>query len=446
MRLLILLITLFYFSAAPAGPDTLTIQQTLFLQARSALQQHNNARFQTLAFTLQGYVLYPYLVYWQLLQNIDQISQQQINAFAKEYNDVPLTNLLREKWAAAHLPSSSIISITKNSLTTPTTETLIRNAITQQDWVQVNKLIAQLSSQQRATSTWQYWHAYALAKQNNLAAANSIYKKLATQMDYYGWLASEQLNSIYNVGQAAAQRLPDNFVRERVAHPDLQNNVGIQRAHELYILQFYPDARREWNWEINTLNNDQLIAAAYLAQQWGWYDRAIITAAKIPNENDLTLRFPLAYDTEIKTAAKKFNLDPAWVFAIARQESGFTPDLKSNAGAFGLMQVMPHTAHLLTKDFSLPIHTENNFALLNINTNIQLGCAYLKQLLGWFKGNIVLATAAYNIGPTALQKHLADYKTLGDAAWIETLPWRDTREYVKDVLLAKAVYRQQLNQ
>jgi soluble lytic murein transglycosylase len=474
MKILRLLITLCIFCVAIAQADsnTLSIQRTLFLRAHDAVQQHHTAQFQTLCLALQGYALYPYLVYWNLLQNIDHISKTQVDVFAKTYADTPLADLLKEKWAAAHLPPSPIKNVgwisrrrnpptvvdnaialarnhdpqamaALNKIPAPESNSLVkewrvRTAILQQNWYAVISLINQLSPTERATTCWQYWRAYALAKTNNLVTANAIYKKLATQLDYYGWLASQQLhlNEFYHPSPALRATSP--------TRGEVKTYPGFQRAHELYILKFYSDARREWNWELNKLTPAQLTAAAYLAQQWGWYDRAIITAAKAHDYHDLTLRFPLAYAAEIKAAAKQFNLDPAWAFAIARQESGFTADLKSNAGAFGLMQVMPHTAHLLSKEFSLPLDTENAFYLLNVNTNTQLGCAYLKQLSTWFKGNIVMATAAYNIGPTALQKYLAGYKTLGSAAWIETLPWQATREYVKNVLLAKAIYQQQL--
>lgn len=472
MRVILLLFTVFYLIFAQADTDTLVTQRTLFLQAHLALEQHQQAQFQQLRDKLQNYILYPYLVYWELLQNIDQVSEQQITDFQQTYSDTPLTLRLREVWTEQHIPHPPTRATSRSPLQVNTPEqqlviqaidlarkhdpqaaialanipaTLtnhtvrewrVRTAIFQQNWPAVNRTIAQLTPEERATSCWQYWHAYALARENNNNAAQIIYQQLSEQVDYYGLLASEQLHQPYQ---------PKNVIYPVNAEDlaQLENLTTIQRAHELYILNFLPDARREWDWKINSLNKTQLRAAAYLAAQWQWHDRAIIAAAKAGDKNALALRFPLAYARSITIAAKQFSLDPAWIFAIMRQESGCMPDAKSAAGALGLMQVLPKTAKTsLLPPILLRGEPINTGSLLDVNTNILLGSAYLKQLLGWFHNNITMATAAYNIGPTAIQKYLPAYSRLGSAAWIETLPWRETRDYVKSVLLARAIYQQ----
>lgn len=310
----------------------------------------------------------------------------------------------------------------------------IRVALINQNWLQVSYWLSKLPPQQRLSSSWRYWQARALAAQQQNAAADAIYGALATQFDYYGLLASQQLHHTY-------QPLIVNQAPTSQAIANIAQLPAMQRAHELYYLHLDGDARREWNWQLEYLTQPQLRAAAYLAKQWGWADRTIITAAKAGDFNNLALRFPIAYVAEIKIAAKESGLDPAWLFAIIHQESGFMSDAKSSAGALGLMQVMPQTAKFLASTLSITVHPQSNYALLDANTNILLGSTYLKQLSARYADNKIIATAAYNVGPTAIKKWLPLYKTLDNDAWIETLPWRETREYVKNVMLATAAYQ-----
>lgn len=306
----------------------------------------------------------------------------------------------------------------------------IRNAIASHDWSRVSDLIAKLSPSERNTSCWQYWLARSLAAQHQLEEARTIYHTLANSIGYYGLLASYQLQTFYQPLTETSSISP-SLLRQ------LEKLPAIQRARELYYLGLLGDARREWEWALKGMDNQQLYAAAYLAEQWNWYDRAIATLAKTPYQNNFAIRFPLAYPQQVMASASKLALNPAWVYAIIRQESAFMPDAKSSVGAVGLMQLMPATAKLLDR---------GDYSLVDANVNIRLGSTYLKQLLGWYNGAEVPTTAAYNVGPGALKKWLPLRQSLDDDVWIEVLPWQETRNYLKNVLFATAIYQQRLAQ
>jgi soluble lytic murein transglycosylase len=214
-------------------------------------------------------------------------------------------------------------------------------------------------------------------------------------------------------------------------------------------------ARLEWNNVIKSLNEKQRYIAASIASELNWHDRNIIVAAidqgKINNPNKtseldqnayLHLKYPLGYQESIIKYAKKYHLDPAWVFAISRQESAFISDAKSSAGALGLMQLMPTTAQKLARKNNIPYH--DKLSLLNETTNISLGSAYLHNMLNDNKGNQILATAAYNAGPGRVRQWMKNSKPVATDVWIELVPFYETRNYLKRVITNTAVYRSRL--
>ena len=171
-----------------------------------------------------------------------------------------------------------------------------------------------------------------------------------------------------------------------------------------------------------------------------WYDRAIFTLAKVGYLNDVNLRFPLGFANDIKQYAGDQKINPAWAFAITRRESSFMPDANSPAGAKGLMQIMPGTAKQLARK------TISNRYLFEAKNNIKLGTKYLRNLLDRHDGNQVLATAAYNAGPYRVKSWLKNAESLPADVWIETIPYKETREYVKSVLAYQQIYQHKVGQ
>ena len=179
--------------------------------------------------------------------------------------------------------------------------------------------------------------------------------------------------------------------------------------------------------------------ASKLAYELGWYDRAIFTLANVGYLNDVELRFPLAFDTAIKQQAGKQNINPAWAFAITRRESSFMSDANSSAGAKGLMQVLPATAKQVDRRMT-------SKKLLNADDNIKIGTKYLKRLLDRHQGNPILATAAYNAGPHRVKQWLQNTPSLPADMWIETIPFKETRDYVKSVMAYQQIYQLKVGQ
>ena len=184
----------------------------------------------------------------------------------------------------------------------------------------------------------------------------------------------------------------------------------------------------------------QQLSAAKLAYDNGWYDRAIFALADAGYWDDVEMRFPMVYNKEIQKHSKAAQVDPAWAMAITRRESTFIPTAKSPVGAQGLMQIMPRTAkHIAGRNVKAE-------ALYNPNTNIDMGTDYLRYLLRANDNNLVFATASYNAGFSNVQRWIPKHRQMELDVWIETIPFKETREYVKAVLAYYQIYNIRMNQ
>ncbi|MCS5711835.1 transglycosylase SLT domain-containing protein [Candidatus Berkiella aquae] len=311
----------------------------------------------------------------------------------------------------------------------------VRNALANHDWSCALKWIDKLSSEQQADVSWQYWRARALDGLNEHQQAQAIYKTIATTRNYYGFLASLYLKQPLSLQHQTPQIPPQ--VAEQV-----QQYPGIVRFKELMLLGKISPARIEWFAAVDKMNEQEKIAAAKFAQGQELYDIAIFTMAKCEFRDDVPLRFPLAHQQDIVSNANQHNLDPAWVFAIARQESAFFTDAISPAGARGLMQLLPSTAKIMAKQYDVKFDCDT--LLHTPFVNVKLGTVYLKNLKHRMYDNIILATASYNAGPGSITRWLPTQKPEEADIWIETIPYKETREYVKNVLAFTSIYRQQL--
>ncbi|MGJ8694048.1 MAG: transglycosylase SLT domain-containing protein [Thalassotalea sp.] len=280
---------------------------------------------------------------------------------------------------------------------------------------------------------WQYWYGRSLLATNEEVLGYKILAEVSNERHYYGFLAAGLLNKPVNLKHMPAA------ISEQEKFEVLDSSAG-KRAFEFFHLGRYLQARSEWNFWQTTLNDRQKLVAAKLAYDRGWYDRAIFTLAKVGFLDDVELRFPLAFNLDIVESATKNNINPAWAFAIARRESSFMSDAHSPVGASGLMQLMPATAKQLARK------RVTRKKLYNPQENVKLGTKYLQQLLQRYKGNQVLATAAYNAGPHRVNQWLKDRPELPADIWIETIPFKETREYVKSVMAYQQIYLLKLGQ
>ncbi|MCW8944401.1 MAG: transglycosylase SLT domain-containing protein [Sedimenticola sp.] len=315
-------------------------------------------------------------------------------------------------------------------------ESRLRGALKNQAWPEIVQWIAELPEPLKQSDRWQYWQARALSETGNKAAAQETFQALAKERSYHGFLAADRQDNKYRFDSTPLDL-------EQKAIDQLAKRPGLMRARELFQLGRFLDARREWQMTIGQLNRLDLKRVSKLAQSWGWHDRAIFTLARTGYWDDLELRFPLEHMTLVEEKSSAKDLDNAWVFAVMRQESAFSSDAHSPAGARGLMQLMPATAKYIAKKEKLKAPKKSH--LYQPEVNITLGTAYLNYVYRQLGMNQVLATAAYNAGPHNVRKWLPD-ATLPADIWVELIPFNETRRYTERVLSYAAIYDQRLNQ
>ncbi|PPV42512.1 transglycosylase SLT domain-containing protein [Ectopseudomonas oleovorans] len=304
-------------------------------------------------------------------------------------------------------------------------------------WEEVYQLTQNMPSDLASSNRWRYWNARSL----QLAQPNSqqpavLFHALAKERDFYGFMAADQVKAPYALNNQPLALDPKVVQKVR-------NTAGIKRAMEFHARGQIVDGRREWYHVSRLLSRDELVAQARLAYEMEWYFPAIRTISQAQYWDDLEVRFPMAHRNELVREAKRRDLHSSWVFAITRQESAFMADARSHAGAMGLMQLMPATAKETARKFGIPLASPQQ--VLNPDTNIQLGAAYLSQVYGQFNGNRVLASAAYNAGPGRVRQWLRGANHLSYDVWVENIPFDETRQYVQNVLSYSVIYGQKLN-
>lgn len=309
----------------------------------------------------------------------------------------------------------------------------IANVLQTNDWQQISAELLSLPESKQDTLQWQYWHGRSLLQNGEIEKGQEVLSELAKKRHYYGFLAAGHVNQ--------SSQFQDNPLEiSEVEKVEVLKYPSAKRAFELFHLGRYNQARREWNFWLTKLNDREKLVAAKIANEKEWFDRAIFALSRVGYLDDVDLRFPLAFDQPIKQQSKHNNINPAWAFAIARRESSFMSDANSSVGAKGLMQVMPNTAKQLKKK---KVSTKY---LLDAKNNIALGTQYLSQLLSRYQGNAILATASYNAGPYRVSRWLKERPELPADMWIETIPYKETREYVKSVLAYQQIYEHKVGQ
>jgi len=304
-------------------------------------------------------------------------------------------------------------------------------------WDEAYQLTRQLPASLADSNRWRYWQARSLQlAQPQSQQPLTLYQPVARERDFYGFLSADRI-------QAPYQLKNQPLALDAKTIQKVRNTAGIRRALEFHDRGQIVDGRREWYHVSRLFSRDEMVAQARMAYDMQWYFPAIRTISQAQYWDDLDVRFPMAYKDSLTRAAKSRSLHSSWVFAITRQESAFMNDARSGVGASGLMQLMPATAKETAKRFGIPLTSPQQ--VLNPDTNIQLGAAYLSQIHGQFNGNRVLATAAYNAGPGRVRQWLKGAHHLPFDVWVETIPFDETRQYVQNVLSYSVIYGQKLN-
>lgn len=307
-----------------------------------------------------------------------------------------------------------------------------RAALRAHDWPALWRAVSVMPPTQATQPVWLYWQGRALAAQGTPAAleeARLTFLKIAGQPNFYGNLADDELGRPLSLPPQAAPLLAE----ERAA---VEANAGLQRALALFRLDMRVEGVREWNWSLRGMSDRQLLAAADLARRNEVWDRAIASAERTRSEHDFGLRYLAPFRDWVVPEAEAQALDIAWVYGLMRQESRFVVSANSAVGAKGLMQVMPATAKWVAKKIRLVDYHPGRAA--EMGTNVRLGTSYLKMVLEALDRQPVLATAAYNAGPGRARRWRGE-DALEGAIYAETIPFAETRDYVKKVM-SNALY------
>ncbi|WP_198265113.1 transglycosylase SLT domain-containing protein [sulfur-oxidizing endosymbiont of Gigantopelta aegis] len=312
-----------------------------------------------------------------------------------------------------------------------------RSAIREGIWPAITSSINRMTEEEQKSFRWQYWLAAGKEQRGDKKAAQADWSELAQNRSYYGFLAADKMAMPYEFHNTPLATT--NKSLQRIAtHP------GIQRAREFYLLGRTIEARREWYYTTRKqMPNDDRAIAAKVAQHWGWHNRAIITMAHTKERNDIDLRFPILQKERVIKYSHKHKLQPAYTLAVIRRESAFATDARSRVGALGLMQIMPATGKVIARKLKVKFNSKNQ--LLSPETNVKFGTKYLNMMLKKFYKQPALASAAYNAGGHRVRAWLPDGQDMKADRWIESIPFKETREYVSSILAYTAIYEQRLD-
>jgi len=313
-------------------------------------------------------------------------------------------------------------------------EWTIRSALRQQNWPNVKQAINKLNKEDRKKDKWRYWLARVNENTGKSKAANFTFDKLSKNRSYYGYLSAEKVDKDY--------QLVDNPIKVApLMYKRLKNSEDFRVVAELIAVNKPLEAKRQWWYVISKLDKKEIVLAAKYAQEIDWKEVAIFTLAKAKYWDDVTVRFPMAYQAQVKKNAKTQKLNPAVILGLIRRESAFNKNAQSPVGARGLMQIMPKTGRQIAKE--LKQKWKSKTMLFNAETNVKFGSYYYKQLLNRFDGHYALAAAAYNAGPHRVKRWLPTSPLAADI-WIETIPFKETRAYVSAVLTYALIYQKKL--
>lgn len=305
-----------------------------------------------------------------------------------------------------------------------------RAALRALDWPAVKRAIEQMPPSLANQPDWVYWLGRAQAAQGKREEAAALYRRISGQANFYGNLADEELGRRISVPPKAAPVTSEELAAAAA-------NPGLKQALALMRLDMRAEGVKQWNWSLRGMDDRQLLAAAELARRNDFLDRSISAADRTRDQHDYSMRFPAPFRDEVDPRARELALDSGWIYGLIRQESRFVMSARSGVGAKGLMQVMPATAKWVAKKIGLASYHPNQ--MMDTGTNVVLGTNYLKLVLGSLDNHPVLACAAYNAGPGRAQRWRAD-KPIEGAIYAETIPFTETRDYVKKVMSNSVYY------
>ncbi len=309
-------------------------------------------------------------------------------------------------------------------------------------WDDVIEAISKMDADVQQQAQWQYWLARAYEQSGDVtrrSLAKQMYQRLAASNDYYGFMAKDKIGQRFDASSMGGNTLPTITPADRAR---VMQDASFARAFALYngdASRGY--ANREWNWAVKQARDNRddrlIIAAARMAYDMGWLDRAIYAIDNTDNVNAVALSHPMPHQNAVVRYSQAAGIDPAWAYGIMRQESRFVTSARSNVGASGLMQVMPDTAKYIARNLG---ETYSASRANSGDTNIRYGTWYMGDILGKLNYQPVLATAGYNAGPNNAKRWQPVYGSLAADQYVESIAFPETRNYVKHVMENATIY------
>ncbi|RJF97598.1 lytic transglycosylase domain-containing protein [Noviherbaspirillum saxi] len=317
-------------------------------------------------------------------------------------------------------------------LTTEGYQWKVRAALRAGEWKLVKATIDAMPAALASDPAWIYWLGRAYRAEGKTELAQKQFESIAEQTNFYGQLALEELGRKIVIPPRAQAVTADELA-------PMANNAGFRRALKFFDLNMRFEGYREWNWELRKMNDRQHLAAAEFARQKTVLDRMVNTSDRTKTEFDFTQRFPSPFRDVMQASTERLGLDMAWVYGLIRQESRFILNARSHVGASGLMQLMPATAKFVARKIGMNDFSQGQ--VNDISTNITLGTNYLNMVLNDLDGSQAMATAAYNAGPGRPRAWRSTLPRAVDGAiFAESIPFNETRDYVKKVLSNATYY------
>lgn len=313
---------------------------------------------------------------------------------------------------------------------TAAVEHIARSLIHHQHWEAAARWVGALPDALHATPQWRYWLGRALTAAGDAAGREHLTAAAASR-NYYGFLAADRIGATPALN-ALPPRNDPSAERALLAVPTVRRMVELHAVGDLV------NARREWRYAAATLDDSEQRLLVELTSRIGWIEQAIFGARDAELLDMVRFRFPTPYLSIYRRHATNVNLPVTLLLAVSRQESAFNPKAVSVAGARGLMQLMPSTARLIAN--RIRVGTPSSRDLVDPDANIHLASHHLAALMARHNGHRALVAAAYNAGEHRLKRWVKDAEGMPTDVWIERIPFRETRDYVKGVIAFNHIY------
>ena len=306
----------------------------------------------------------------------------------------------------------------------------LRQRIAEGRWSELSTEIDWLSPGLRQQDRWRYWLARSREAMGDTDdGLSGIWRDLAAERSFHGFLAADRLALPYALNEHPPPGPMPEF--------SVSTRRGVARAQELLALGEQRESKEQWRHTINQLPRELRSRLGEIALLRGWPDLAADAANAASDWNRLDLRFPVTHWDAFEKAGANNQVDSYLLLALARRESGLYTLARSKVGARGLMQVMPSTARSVLQ--GMGERYGGAATLYQPETNIPVGSTYFATLMTRFDGNHVKALAAYNAGPSRVSRWTNDDMAFDQ--WVDSIPFRETREYVQAVLAYRVIYR-----